>query len=327
MDNDEATTLALEPLSAPAQEPSSGQPLSSQTAFFRVPREGTPYFIAFAAKLSPGLAADGATSYVPAAVKGRTSDRLKRAVKDGDTIGVAFDGSQSIRFLGIDTPEKSYRAPFRPAGSNGGHPFIEIGPNAAEWDAYLIDAVKPGGSHTVVLREALRQQLVQRMAPGVAANHATLAMAASKALLDQLSKDIAELREGDVDAFGIFGAMSHEPFDGYGRVLAFLRPEQRDVPAPQRRLEYNTRQLADGMALPYFIWPNIDPFRKATLISEAVFAPSALRQRARSSPALNHARNAVRSARQALSTTRNSRLSLPRSSCASSPINVRRRAP
>src|SRR5262245_7217459 len=93
--------------------------------------------------------------------------------------------------------------------------------------------------------------------------------------------------------------MSHEPFDGYGRVLAFLRPEQRDVPAPQRRLEYNTRQLADGMALPYFIWPNIDPFRKASLISEAVFAPAVLRQRARSSPALNHARNAVRSARQA----------------------------
>src|SRR5262249_54706776 len=81
MANDEATALTPEPLSAPAQEPSSGQPLSSQTAFFRVPREGTPYFIAFAAKLSPGLATDGATSYVPATVKGRTSDRLKRAVK------------------------------------------------------------------------------------------------------------------------------------------------------------------------------------------------------------------------------------------------------
>jgi hypothetical protein len=93
--------------------------------------------------------------------------------------------------------------------------------------------------------------------------------------------------------------MAHEPFDGYGRVLAFLRPDQPAVPAPQRRIEYNTRQLADGVALPYFIWPNVDPFRKAPLISEAVFPPSAFRQRIRSSRALNQARDAVRSARQA----------------------------
>jgi hypothetical protein len=288
-----------EPPSAPGRQPVRAQSLASRTAFFRVPREGTPYFIAFTAKLSPGLATNGAQSYVPSTIAGRNSERLKRAVKDGDTIGVAFDGSQSIRFLGIDTPEKSYKAPFR-LDSRGNPIFVEIGSHAAEWDSYLIDAISPGGQHGAPLTDSLRQRLAQRIAPGVAANHAVLAAGASKNLFDHVSKDIAELENGDIDSFGIFGALSHEPFDGYGRVLAFLRPEQRDVPSEQRRIEYNTRQLADGAALPYFIWPNVDPFRKATLISEAVFTPSELRQHVRTSRSLNLARSGVRSARQAL---------------------------
>lgn len=298
----ETTAGPPEPPSAPGKQPTKAQSLASRTVFFRVPRmprEGRSYFFAFTAKLMPGLAANGARSYVPSSiVSRRKSVRLKRAVKDGDTIGVGFDGSQSIRFLGIDTPEKSYKAPFR-LDTRGQPVFVEIGSHAAEWDAYLIDAITPGGNHTVVLKESLRQRLAQRIAPGVAANHATLAAAASKALFAHVSEDIAELASGDIDSFGIFGALAHETFDGYGRVLAFLRPEQREVPSEQRRIEYNTRQLQDGVALPYFIWPNVDPFRKAPLISEAVFTPSILRERIRDSSALNLARNGVRAARQA----------------------------
>jgi hypothetical protein len=295
---DAATAHTPEPLSAPGRQPTARQSLASRTAFFRVPREGTPYFLGFTAKLSPGLAANGATSYVPATIAGRTSDRLKRSVKDGDTIGIAFDGSQSIRFLGIDTPEKSFKAPFR-LDRNGDPVFVDIGLHAAAWDAYLKDAITPGGQHNVPLGQPLRQRLARRIKPGVAANHALLAAAASKALFDHVSKDVTDLANGQLDAFGIFGAMAHEPFDGYGRILAFLRPEQRDVPPAQRRIEYNTRQLAVGAALPYFIWPNVEPFRKATLISEAVFPPPVLRQRARASRSLKQARDAVRAARQA----------------------------
>jgi hypothetical protein len=75
---------------------------------------------------------------------GANSDRLKRAVKDGDTIGIGFDGSQSIRFLGIDTPEKSYKAPFR-LNSKGEPLFVQIESHADEWDAYLITP-RTGGS-------------------------------------------------------------------------------------------------------------------------------------------------------------------------------------
>src|SRR5262245_42998592 len=180
--DDQPIAGASEPPSAPGRQPVSAQSLASRTAFFRVPREGIPYFIAFAAKLSPGLATNGAQSYVPSTVSGRKSERLKRAVKDGDTIGVAFDGSQSIRFLGIDTPEKSYKAPFR-LDSHGNPIFVEIGSNAAEWDSYLIDAVSAGGQHSVPLTDPLRQRLAQRIAPGVAANHAMLAAGASKNLI------------------------------------------------------------------------------------------------------------------------------------------------
>jgi endonuclease YncB( thermonuclease family) len=286
--------------SEPSSVPGRQRSLASRSAFFLVrPRGGRSYFIAFTAKLSPGLAKKGgATSYVPATIAaGVNSDRLKRAVKDGDTIGIAFDGSQSIRFLGIDTPEKSYRAPFR-LNSKGEPVFIQIGSYAADWDAYLLSAVSDGEDR-VSMRETLRRRLGRRISPGVAENHAFLAAEASKALFGQVSEDIADLRDGAVDAFGIFGAMAHEPFDGYGRVLAFLRPDQPDVSASERRADYNTRQLEAGAALPYFIWPNVEPFREATLISEAVFDPSELRRRARAAGALERARNAVRRARQA----------------------------
>ncbi|MBX9777793.1 MAG: hypothetical protein K2Y71_25730 [Xanthobacteraceae bacterium] len=286
---------------APGREPTTGQSLASREAFFRVKlRDGT-FFLAFAAKLMPGLTKNGgAQSYVPALIAaGSNAERLKRAVKDGDTMGVAFNGSQPIRFLGIDTPEKKYGAPFR-LDRNGEPIFISIGgQNAAAWDAYLQAAVTPGGEHTVALSAPLRQRLAQRIAPGVAQNHATLADKASKSLFSLVSKDIGDLFGGNPDSFEIFGAMAHETFDVYGRVLAFLRPEQRDAPPHQRLPSYNTRQLAEGMALPYFIWPNIDPFRKAGLISEAVFTPPELRQRVRAAPTLRGAREAVSQARQA----------------------------
>jgi hypothetical protein len=158
-----------------------------------------------------------------------------------------------------------------------------------------MSAVAP--ANPIGLNPALRTRLAARIRTGTAANHAALAASASKSLFTIVSGDIADLAQGNVDNFGLFGAMAHEPFDGYGRVLAFLRPDQPNVPAAQRRADFNQRQLAGGAALPYFIWPNVDPFRKATLISESVFAPAELRQRVRASRTLRAAREAVRNAR------------------------------
>ena len=53
-------------------------------------------------------------------------------------------------------------------------------------------------------------------------------------------------------------AFASEVIDGYGRLLCYLN---RDQPRPPRPPSYNERLLVAGEVLPYFIWPNVDPFR------------------------------------------------------------------
>ena len=40
----------------------------------------------------------------------RTVQPLADAIPDGDTIGTQLDGTGSVRFLGVDAPEKSFEA-------------------------------------------------------------------------------------------------------------------------------------------------------------------------------------------------------------------------
>ena len=42
---------------------------------------------------------------------GGTVQTLDKAVPDGDTVGCQPDGTGSVRFLGIDTPEKTFEQP------------------------------------------------------------------------------------------------------------------------------------------------------------------------------------------------------------------------
>jgi hypothetical protein len=57
-------------------------------------------------------------------------------------------------------------------------------------------------------------------------------------------------------------AFAHEVTDRYGRFLCYMdtdnKPSKRDG-----RLTYNERMLKSNLAIPYFIWPNINPFRDA----------------------------------------------------------------
>ena len=99
------------------------------------------------------------------------------------------------------------------------------------------------------------------------------------------------------DTFGYFLSFSFEVFDSYGRFLAFINRNQpnANIPGP-RPLSYNDRQLESGAALPYFIWPNISPFREVSVL-DAVFAPGTANQMAEASADLRRARNFVRQAR------------------------------
>jgi hypothetical protein len=214
-----------------------------------------------------------------------TTQTLDQAVPDGDTVGVQLDGTGSTRFLGIDTPEKAFEQPL------GGGKALD-GP---KWEQYLTN---PFGSGFPVqlLEPPLLAHLQARFGPGAAANHHRHAVAAGDALRQLIQSDQVAMGQ-TAEQFRYFVAFGYEVFDRYGRFLAFINRNQPDalVPAP-RPPSYNERQLAAGRALPYFIWPNIDPFRDAPTVVDAVPPPGTARQLAESGD-LKKARSAVKQAR------------------------------
>jgi hypothetical protein len=131
--------------------------------------------------------------------------------------------------------------------------------------------------------------------PGAAANHHRHAVAAGNSLIELVQSDIDELGQ-DTTTFHYFLAFEFEVFDSHGRFLAFVNRDQQNptVPSP-RPLSYNERQLERGVALPFFIWPNIDPFRQGNLL-DAVLEPGTGPEAA-NSRSLRRARQFVQQAR------------------------------
>ncbi len=112
-----------------------------------------------------------------------------------------------------------------------------------------------------------------------------------------VQSDMAALHQSP-EEFGLFLSFSYEVFDTYGRFLAFLNRNQpeADVNNP-RPLSYNERMLEAGACLPYFIWPNIAPFRDADTVMDSIVPVGGAADMAQASPSLRRARNFVKSAR------------------------------
>ena len=211
---------------------------------------------------------------------------LNAAIADGDTIGVHVAGSGSVRFLGIDTPEKSFQLP----GSAGARRL-----DSAEWENYLTDPFLPQFG-PFDLDNQLVSHLRTRIGAGAGVNHRLHGDNAEQALIALVQSDVTALGQ-NLKTFGFFLAFSFEVFDAFGRFLAFINRNQPDPNNPgPRPLSYNERQLEAGTALPYFIWPNIDPFRASPLLGAAI-APRAANDVAQTTPALRRARDFVRQAR------------------------------
>jgi endonuclease YncB( thermonuclease family) len=211
---------------------------------------------------------------------------LAQSIPDGDTVGLHVAGSGAVRFLGIDTPEKAFELP----GASNGKPL-----NSAEWEAYLTDPFQAQYG-PFDLEPALAAHLRARVGPGAAADHRTHADHAKEALIDLVQSDMTALGQ-DATTFQYFIAFAFEVFDAYGRFLAFINRNQPSTP-PARPLSYNERMLEKGAALPYFIWPNIDPFRVQPLL-DAVIAPKTAKDVVEATPALRRSRDFVRQARTA----------------------------
>ena len=74
---------------------------------------------------------------------------LNASISDGDTIGFHAEGSGSVRFLGIDSPEKSFQLL-----SFAGARRLD----SAEWDTYLTDPFLPQFGPTVGYNHVLHSR-------------------------------------------------------------------------------------------------------------------------------------------------------------------------
>jgi endonuclease YncB( thermonuclease family) len=215
---------------------------------------------------------------------GTAPGSVVQQVHDGDTVNVRAIGNLSVRFLGIDTPEVSFTLP-------GGSNFVSIGNPA--WEAFLQDPFAPTIPTPLNLDPGLLANLQPRLGAGAGTNHAAHAQTAHREL-EALIQDDMNRRGLTKDDMMFFAAFAREIVDRYGRLLAFLNVD--DLSA-QRPRDYNTRMLEKGLATPYFIWPNVDPWQSAGSLSSAAQAPAQFHQLVNASGKLKSARRAVANAR------------------------------
>ncbi|MDD1749248.1 MAG: hypothetical protein LUO89_05165 [Methanothrix sp.] len=131
--------------------------------------------------------------------------------------------------------------------------------------------------------------------PGVALNHYKHAKAAKEALVNEVQKDLQELGKTPQD-FEFFMAFSYEIVDRYGRLLGYIN---RDQPSKEGRpLTYNERLLKAAVICLYFIWPNINPFKKSQSIVKAVIEPGHAANVANRDSTLRQARQWLQDARK-----------------------------
>lgn len=212
---------------------------------------------------------------------------VRRIVHDGDTVNVSTANNFPIRFLGIDTPEISFMKPGTRSFAKTDDPIFE---------RLLADPFAAEFAPIERLERDLYEHIASRATPGAARNHHMLAEAAEDALEALILEDAAT---DDAAPPQFFLAFAYEALDYYGRLLAYLHPLEPDTPASERKKSYNERMLATGYASPYFIFPNVDPFRAEGSPIDAAFAAASPQQILEKAPALREARAAVAAARAA----------------------------
>jgi endonuclease YncB( thermonuclease family) len=210
---------------------------------------------------------------------------VRRQVHDGDTVSTRALGNFGVRFLGVDAPEISFRL--------GNRDFVSLADPA--WETFLSDpfsaALPPINPP---LDPGLMIELKKRCGPGAATNHRAHADAAENELERLIDADI-QLLGTNKDDFRFFLAFANDVIDRYGRLLGYVH---RDDPA-NRPLSYNEQMLKSGHVLPYFIWPNVNPYLEQPSLIDAVVKVNGAATEAALNGALTAARDSVRAARAA----------------------------
>lgn len=210
-------------------------------------------------------------------------------VHDGDTVGLNTPLNFSSRFLGVDAPEISFTIRTKDT-------FVSIGD--AKWKAFWTT----GAWKNMPLDPALLNHLSARIGDGttVASNHERHAKQAEKELTDMILAEQQASATTNED-FQFFLAFGYEVLDQYGRMLCYLNAERAifTPPAMPNPLSYNERLLASGAALPYFIFPNLQPFLAGQPFNADAIKPVGFWKEVNAATKLKRARQAVAAARAA----------------------------
>lgn len=216
---------------------------------------------------------------------------VRKIVTDGDTVSVRALDNVPVRFLGVDAPEKGL---FRPDPSDPRkEKYVPL--SQTDWDDFLISRLADGSLLATNLPPTLLADLRRRVQPGVRANHKEHADSAETALQNLLQRDLDDNSEVTKD-FRFYHAYAWEALDRYGRLLCFLNRQEEN--RARRKRSYNERMLEKGMVSPYFIWPNIDPFREQANPFSDILKPQLFWAAVNSSATLSWARETTARARQ-----------------------------
>jgi endonuclease YncB( thermonuclease family) len=171
-------------------------------------------------------------------------------ITDGDTPYV----SMSIRMLSIDTPEVHY--PGRQKPSRQDEKLAQL----ADWLAAGKAPVKDG----------LAKYLHPRLATGTAG---TLQENQGEAATDEFQKLLDEkLTRPDGSKRHVFLRAADQPFDQYGRILAYIAPyyskTELDSLSLRERASFNLLMVASGWAVAFPIYPSIPKYADLVLLQE-----------------------------------------------------------
>lgn len=193
---------------------------------------------------------------------------VKQIVHDGDTVNTRFIRNVGLRFLGVDTPEISFQLP-------GSDVFTKL--SDKKWDEFFRSG---RWKENLAVGQDLYHYFSNKIGNGknVAQNHMLFAAEAEKSLAKIISSDLKKSKKS-TKSFTFFMAFGYDFLDTYGRLLCYLnssvdnfknQKDQEEV----KRYSYNERQLAAGLAVPYFIWPNIQPFLTLKAFSKENILPN-----------------------------------------------------
>lgn len=224
---------------------------------------------------------------------GTGTGSVKQNVHDGDTLNVSFFKNLGVRFLGMDTPEISFQLP-------GDNDFVHL--NKPAWTQFFTSGQWLQGLN---VGAELLAHLKACIGDGsqVAANHYAHANAAQRSLEAAVQSHLDRSGKAKED-FLFFLAFAHEFLDVYGRLLCYLHANEDNFANAADREEakkwsYNERQLANGGALPYFIWPNVQPFLSVNAFTEDSVRPNQFWKKVNTSKRLQEGRRLVSQARTA----------------------------